>query len=274
MPARQRLALAVLLTVVTAAACGDGEVATTASAMPTTATSSPETTTTVAPDPETVIVAGDSIIYDVSPAVAAAVDPRSATVIPVVAPSLAADSSRLPLIRRIETTSADVVAVMVGVWERAHVARNGLVVGEPGFAAEYADEALDPIRLALAPHGGRLLILGPPHLREAEAEHMVVELEEVWSAYAAEHDEVEFLDADAWIGDQPVFTELESDGSTTIRLRRTDGIHLCEEGARRIAAGLLSQIAAPGTPPLQLVDGWEAGDWTSRFPVDECPLIP
>ena len=223
----------------------------------------------------TMIVAGDSIIYDVAPALVEALDPKAARVLPVVAPSLAADSSRVTLLRRIEAARPDLVVVMVGVWERAHVTESGFELFDPGFAGEYRSEALDPVLDGVTKSGARLLILGPPHLREASAERQIAELERIWVDFASEHrDVVAFVDADTWLNGGPVFTELQQKGTTTTRLRRIDGVHLCEEGARRIALGVLSVLSSelPDADPRPHV-GWEQGAWTARFPDDECPPV-
>lgn len=236
-------------------------------------TGAPTTSTTV-PEPPTVIVAGDSIIYDVAPALSEALDPGAAEVLSMVAPSLAAESSRIALVRQIDEAEPDVVVVMVGVWERAHVTASGFGLGDPGFGAEYRSEALDPVVASVEAVGGRLLILGPPHLREASAERQMVQLEQIWTEFAAGHEAVDFVDADTWLGDAGAFTELEQAGDRTVRLRRTDGIHLCEEGARRIATGVLGLIDS-GTPATTVEPGrgWETGAWTARFPADECPPV-
>lgn len=234
-----------------------------------------EAPTVTAPDRPTLMVAGDSIMYDVAPALVEALDPSAATVLTVVAPSLAAESSRVTLIDRVEASHPDLLVVMVGVWERAHVTASGFVLGDAGFGAEYLDEALEPVVEAVSSAGGRLLILGPPHLREDTAERQIIELERIWTSFAtANPGVVDFVDADAWLGAGPAFVEIEQQGSTTTRLRRTDGIHLCAEGARRIASGVLSVLATSSpdvtpTPPT----GWEKGAWTDRFPADECPAV-
>lgn len=232
-----------------------------------------ETTQPGGTDRPTLIIAGDSIIYDVAPALVEALDPYSARVLPVVAPSLAADSSRVTLLRRIDAAQPDLVIVMVGVWERAHVTEGGFGISDDGFGAEYSRDALRPVLDGVDAIGGRLLILGPPHLKEAAAERQIAELERIWSDFAAENDDlVDYVDADTWIGSYPTFTELEQSGSTITRLRRIDGVHLCEEGARRIATGVLDLVATelPDAEPKP-DSGWERGAWTARFPDDECP---
>jgi hypothetical protein len=240
----------------------------------TTSTTAPpvETATSVPAEPPAVILAGDSIIYDVSPAIVEALDPATARVVPMVAPSLSAESSQAALIEAVRTEQPDVVVVMVGVWERVYRSPDGRSLGEPGWAEAYAAAALDPVVAEVTANGGRLVILGPPHIRVADDDAEIAQLEQVWSDYADAHPAVTFVDADGWLIDSDVFVELDTAGPAPVRIRRIDGIHLCEEGARRIATGVLAQLAPElegvATPPRP---GWETGAWTERFPADECP---
>lgn len=281
MSLRRRSACLLAICLLTGASCGAdaaGQPARVASTELTVPSPSSTEHPTTAPEPDagesrpTLVVAGDSIIYDVAPALSEALDPKAARVLPVVAPSLAADSSRLTLLRRIDASSPDLVVVMVGVWERAHVSDEGHKLGDAAFGADYSREALEPIRAEVAAKGGRLLILGPPRLREVAAEREIAELEQIWSDFAAAHrDSVDFVDADTWLGSGPTFTEVEGQGPSSTRLRRTDGVHLCEEGARRIALGVIDMLAIELPETIEPHAGWEHGSWTARFPADECP---
>jgi hypothetical protein len=234
---------------------------------PTTTTSPTSTSTTAAPEPPSLIVAGDSIVYDVAPALEAALEPRGATVTSLVTPSLASESSRTALARGIASARPDVVIVMVGVWERAHVTASGFGLGDPSFPAEYTAEALDPLREQLEAMGSRLLVLGPPHIRVPEDDAEIAQMEAIWGEYAARHPIVDFVDSDSWLLDAGSFVDIDTAGGTPVRLRRTDGLHLCEEGARRIAAGVLEHVGAEPAP------GWERAGWVTRFPADECPPV-
>lgn len=268
----------VLLTIAlfTIAACGD-DPATDAAATPTTTTSTIEPPTTTAPPTPVVLVTGDSIVYDVAPAVEAALEPDSADVVSLVTPSLGTEPSRSTLISQIEEEDVDVAIVMVGIWERAYRTTSGASLGDEAFAADYRTEALDPIREAVAANGGRLVLTGPPPLRVEADQAQIEALETIWSAYADDHDGVDFVDADDWIGGGGIYIDVDREGPETVdrpaaaRLRRTDGIHLCAEGARRIAAGMIDTISPEldGQPPVD--PDWEQGPWTARFPEDECP---
>jgi hypothetical protein len=268
--------------VLAVAACGsdDGPDATeTGAGTETTTTASTTTTSTtsttlVVPRP-TVLVAGDSMVYDVTPAIEAALEPDVAEVVPVVAPTLGTEANRTTLVDQIETADVDVAIIMVGVWESRHVTASGATLGEPAFADEYPGEALEPIRESLAAVGGRLLISGPPPLRVEADEATIEALEAIWQSYAAAHDDVDFVDSDDWLGGGGIYVDFDAPSgvvdAASPRLRRADRIHLCVEGARRIAKGMLDAIAPEldGRPPID--PAWEQGAWTALIPEDECP---
>lgn len=220
------------------------------------------------PPPPVVVVAGDSIIYDVSPALVDALDPHAAWVIPLVAPALSAESIRVLLLSTVDETDPDVVFIMVGVWERAYRTPEGATIGEPGWSAAYIERVIDPLARSIVARGARLVFLGPPPIRVVSDDAQIAELERIWDEYAAPRPGVSFVDSDAWLLDSDVFVELDGPD----RLRRIDGVHLCAEGARRIAAGIIDELTAEleaaRTAPRP---GWESGPWVGRFPADECP---
>ena len=266
-------------------ACGDGATTETTTATEgtepaatgrqsttTASTTTTEPTTTTTAPPPTVVVAGDSVIYDVSPALEAALDPRAADVVPLVVPSLGAESSRSVLVQQVDASKPDVVVVSVGVWERRFEMGGGLLAGDPGFAEIYTAEVLDPLRQRIEVGGGRLVIVGPPLVREAATNEEFAQLEAIWSGFADAHASVTFVDADSWITVDGAFTEYSQEPRT--RLRRVDGVHLCAEGARRVASGLIEEIETVlGGVELVTAPGWETGPWTGRFPPDECPPL-
>ncbi|MGK2929710.1 MAG: hypothetical protein ACSLFO_09060 [Acidimicrobiales bacterium] len=239
---------------------------------PVTTTTAPTTTTTR--PPPTIIVAGDSIFYDVSPALEAALDPMVADVVPLIVPSIAAESSRETLLRRVDESNPELVVVAVGVWERAYQASNGAALGDPGFAETYSVEVLDPVRERIEAAGGHLIVMGPPKVWEESTNVQFGELEMIWGSYAALHPSVDFLDSDIWVSEAGTFVEFDETGPTTARLRRTDRVHLCAEGARRVASGLIAEFATRlDIDGSATAAGWEEAAWTDRFPADECPPV-
>lgn len=268
-----RLAALAAALVGLAAGCGSEDPvvggATTAPTTPTTAAS----TTTAAPRARFVL-AGDSMMYDVAPAVQAALDPSAAEVVPLVVPSLFSPTVEASLDDAVRTEPTDAVVVMVGVWETGYETSTGLEVVQPGWGDGYRTEVLVPFADRMASYGTHLVLLAHPPMRTPDEEGRFAAVYEQWARLAAERpDTVTFARSGPWLGagDYVEVVELP-DGSRT-RLRRTDGVHLCAEGAIRIASGLVDLLAdvvgEPWAPVL--VDSWETGAWTERFPADECP---
>lgn len=274
MPRLWRLLAPCLAAVAGIAACSGADdvvaTATTTTTETTTTTSTTTTTTTTAPPapPPVLVVAGDSIIYDVSPVLVDALEPDAARVIPLVTPALSADSNRVTLLSTVDEADPEVVIIMVGIWERTYETPEGAVLGDPGWGTAYIDDVIDPLAQEINANGGRLVLLGPPHIRVTADDAQIATLEQNWSDYADSQPGVRFVDSDSWLLDSEIFVELDGDD----RIRRLDGIHLCAEGARRIAAGIIDEVsdelAAAQTAPRP---GWESGPWIERFPPDECP---
>jgi hypothetical protein len=222
------------------------------------------------PPPPGVVVGGDSIIYDVSPALVDALHPDAAWIVPLITPALSDHASRNTLLSAVEEQNADVVFVMVGVWERIYRAPDGTTLGDPGWDDAYVANVVDPLAEAISGAGARLVLLGPPHIRVAADDAQIGELERIWAEYAAAEQGVTFLDSDPWLVDADRFVDIDG----TERIRRLDGLHLCAEGARRIATGIIGELSteleAAGTAPRP---GWESGSWVNRFPSDECPPV-
>lgn len=248
-------------------------------APPATATSAPPTTT-AAGEPATsarIVAAGDSLMYDTAPALAAALDPATSDVVSMVVPSLHAASARSTLYEAVRAEPTDVVVVMVGVWESGFETEAGADITEPGWGDGYRREVLDPLVGELAGAGAHLLLVAEPPMGAPDAQARFDTIAAVWEQLAQDRPEdASFADSATWLGGGDEYLEVATlpDGSTR-RLRRTDRVHLCGEGAARIALGLIDEIDAVVDPRWEpaVVDGWEDGPWTDRFPADECPPV-
>lgn len=260
--------------------CGssdDSPAAASSSASATRATAATSSTTTTPPEPIRIIVAGDSVAYDIGPALAAALPPASAEVVTMVAPALTTPTLRRQIEARVSEVPTDVVVVMVGVWERGYTTAAGAGFGEPGWAEGYQAEVLMPFTEAMAANGTQVLLLREPPMLDEAAEAQLAALQGIWEQFAADHPGALFVrDSGTWVdGATGYREELPNAAGVLERVRRTDGIHLCAAGAVRIGAGiigLLPNLLDRAWEP-QLVPGWESGPWTERFPNDECPPV-
>lgn len=240
---------------------------------PTTAPTPPEPPATVV----RILAAGDSLMYDTAPALAAALDPATSDVEAMVVPSLHAAAARTTLYDAMRAEPTDAVVVMVGVWESGFVTAGGLEITDPGWGEGYRAEVLDPLVEEVAAAGVHLVLVEEPPMRAADAQERFSAIAVEWQRLAADRpDAVTFARSATWLGGGDAYLEIATlpDGSER-RLRRTDGIHLCAEGAVRIARGLIDELDAVVDPSWEpeVLEGWEDGPWTDRFPLDECPPV-
>jgi hypothetical protein len=222
-----------------------------------------------------VIVAGDSVAYDLGPALAAALVPGSAEVVSLVAPALTTPSLRNQIADQVSTVATDLVVVMVGVWERGYTTTAGFEFGEAGWAEGYQAEVLAPFTETMAARGTQVLLLREPPMRDGPTNEQLLALQGIWEQFAAAHpDALTVGDSGVWLDGSPAYLEVVPNAAGGVdRLRRTDGIHLCAAGAIQMAtglAGLLPEVLDRPWEPT-FAPGWETGEWTARFPSDECP---
>lgn len=239
-------------------------------------TSSTTPPTTAAPEPMRFVLAGDSMMYDVAPGVAAAVDPASAEVIPLVVPSLFSPTVGTSLMGAVSSAPTDAVVVLAGIWETGYETSSGLTVVDPGWGDAYRAEILLPFADRIAELGAHLVLLGNPPLREGDSGARLAAVYGEWERLAAERpDTVTFRSTGPWleVGESYVEVVAVPDGAP-LRLRRTDGVHFCAEGATRMARGLIAVLVdvTGGAWEPVVVDGWQQGAWLERFPPDECPV--
>ena len=158
-------------------------------------------------------------------------------------------------------TRPDVVLVMVGPWDVRTLDVDGhpLAPGIPGWWQWYEPQVFDAVRLLTA-GGARLLWVGAPFLADPDTDARIDALDE-------ELQEVTTAAAQTWIdgatalaGPDGGYAEaVPAFAGTLVRLRKPDGVHLCPDGAVRVAEPVAAAIAAewqvtPGP-------GWEAGPW-------------
>ncbi len=226
----------------------------------------------VAPLPErrtisSAIWAGDSVAFDLAPAVDVALTDAGLTMgagsypgIRLLGPD---DSLRLTsqLDDRIVAASADTVLIVVSTWDTD--------VDDEDYAAGLVELA------DLLPSDGQLIVVSSPPTGEDDVN---VELDRL-AAVAAEVAEgsgghIVFLDAgDVWA--EPAVLDANGDGAPE---RKRDLIHVCPAGAANFAAWLATTLDA-GFDGLDPVDPsqWAGGEWVSdpRYdvPVGACAPV-
>jgi len=276
------LVLALVVGAASLAACGttDGS----SSAGTTETTAEPTTTTSLPPggrqptpeDPLRVVFAGDSVMGNLAPATIAAlngggsVDARF-----VLTPSVARDATVQVLWQQqIDEFDPDVIVMLIGTWENA---AEGGAPGSPGWREFYEPNILDPFIQLVTSGGAKVIWIGMPAVDDPERTWQFVALNQGYATLPQRYpDQVQFVDGGAAVSSpEGGYVEvLNIPGVGELRLRRTDGTHLCPDGAVLIARPTLDLIVHDWNVPL--LPDWEYAPW--RLPEntekpEECPGI-
>lgn len=254
--------------------CGDdgagpstaGTAVVTTTAPPTTVA----TTTTSLPQPLPggaleVLVVGDSVMFDASAAIQAALGATgAATARPESAFGLGfSDGAAIPFAGAaggiLAGEPVEQVVVMVGSWDHLGAQR------DPDAYAAMVHDALS----TLAEDGRSVLVLGEPPSDPAKGEEPArVAVNGVLEGEAASVAGVSYLSTDAVIGDAEGLYVLRDPGGAL--LRKPDGRHLCPEGAERFGTAVLTALgerwALPAPDPA-----WVDGAWRLDPRYDDPP---
>ena len=200
---------------------------------------SPSTTTTTTAPPMPIrqaLWAGDSIAFDLAPAVHAAltaagvaVDPSTAN----VGHRIGSPDEDSPLVgavrQQVAALGADLVILQLSVWDASLEA-----------AAQAA--ALTYFRDVVVGHGARLLLVSAPVVGDDEINSGLLTLTAAARQLgAADPQHVSFLDASIVWGTEMAL-DLDADGTPE---RKRDSVHICPSGAARFAAWLAGELSTP-----------------------------
>jgi hypothetical protein len=287
----RRLAALLLALVLAAPACGDssGEGEADASPEPTTTTAAPETTTTTTvplppggrrpteDDPLRVLLAGDSLIADMSLAVSSTLqDGGRAVVRLVAAPSVPRQEVHRALWReQLAEFDPEVIVVLIGVWEgMAEDALAPFPLGSPEWLRAYIDGTLHPYLRLLTSEGARVVWVGMPPGREADRELEFNSINRAVAQLAQEARGLTFIPGGRLLAAPGGgWTDiLPGPNGNPQRVRRLDTTHLCADGAVRLARPVLRWIRHQYDLPLP--PDWTHRDWRWVFPPEECPDPP
>ena len=233
------------------------------------------TTTTVPPPPLRVILAGDSVMAGLAPAVQAALAPAGAEVRFVLTPTIARDPTiRYTWQRQLDSFDPDLIVMFVGTWETGSVtAANGTGPGEAAWRASYESETLDPWLRLITSGGAQVLWIGNATVGSDAANELFAALNEAYRRLPERFPTVRFVDSDrALRGPQAGFSAvIPGPDGQPVRTRQTDLLHLCPDGAALLGALVVDEVAADFE--IEVPDGWQAGPWRGDlvYPVDACP---
>ena len=222
-----------------------------------------------------VLLAGDSVMAGLAPAVATALneggqaDARFA-----LTPSIARDAATQILWQnQLEDFDPDLVVMLIGVWDRGS---GDFEPGDPGWAARDATDVLDPFAALVTGAGAKLLWIGMPAVQEEGATLQFVALNSEYRALADRNESVDYIEAGEFLnGPDGSFTDRLPDASgTVVRVRRTDGLHLCPPGSERLAVPVLEYVQEQWN--VEVGEAWQLGPWREPPTLDkpeECPPI-
>ena len=277
-PSRRHTALVSGLVTVAllATACGSGDADGTAAAAELQEAGS---TTAVArrptaDDPLRLMMAGDSLMADISLAIASTVQDGGRAVARLVeAPSIPRDeATREQWRQRLARFDPELIVVLIGVWE-------GMATGAPGqyplgstaWEQTYRERLLDPYVELLTSRGAEVLWIGMPPVPDARRQRGFTAMNRAVRHLDADSSELSYVPGDRILA--------RPDGSWTAflpgpqgnpqRVRRLDTTHLCAWGAVRLARPVLAHIERQWDIPL--APDWPYRNWRWVFPPEECP---
>lgn len=244
-------------------------------------------TTTVPAEPVHVVLAGDSVMAGLVPAVEAALEPTGrVTVDFVVTPSILRDPSiRFSWGQDLDRLDPDLVVMFVGTWEDREVLLppaegsqpGGVVTLDPAdarWSERYRREVVDPWLALITSAGARVVWIGAPPVADPARSEFFDELNGVFEGLSDDWSQVTYLDPSRALGrGGSSFADvvLLPDG-TAVRLRQVDGLHLCPAGAQLLAELVVAEVAGASNVPV--VDRWQNGAWRGDpglYPPAGCP---
>lgn len=267
------LALAVVVLVVAGAFVligRDGEVSPRVAPLPTTTLPESEGPD----DPLRILLAGDSVMVGLAPAIEAALDvPEVQDVRFILTPTVLRDPSvRFAWQQQMDDFEPDVVVMLVGVWEGEDDDRELAVAEDPDTARawqiSYGEEVLEPWTAEVTDQGAAVLWIGAPPVAHEDLMDYFASLNASIERVASRSLDTAYLSPDVLgTGWNDVPTELPVGNGATIRLRHVDGLHLCPPGSVLLAEQVvawLDSVFETGSS-----DGWTTEAW-----IDDEELYP
>lgn len=248
--------------------------ATTAEATTTTTSLPPGGRRPTADEPLRILMAGDSLMADISLAIASTVqDGGAARARLVAAPSVPRDDVTRELWRRqLRTYDPEVIVVLIGVWEgMAEDALASQPLGSLAWEQTYRSEALDPYLELLTSEGAEVVWIGMPPVLHERRQLGFRSMNRAVRRLARTSEDLVYIPGDTILADRAgAWTEfLPGPDGQPQRVRRVDTTHLCAEGAVRLARPVLSYLVRNWEVPI--APRWPDRDWRWVFPPEDCP---
>lgn len=277
MTARRTLVASLLAIVLLATACGSSDPTRTALAdelEQAAAASTTDERRPTAEDPLRVLMAGDSLMADVSHAIASAVQDGGRAV-PRLAeePSIPRDEATRDRWRqRLARFDPEVIIVLIGVWEAMATGTPGQYpLGSVEWERAYRERLLDPYVELLASRGAKVLWIGMPPVHDARRQRGFNAMNRAVRHSAEESADLTYVPGDRILAraDGSWRAFLPGPQGNPQRVRRVDTTHLCPWGAVHLARPVLRFIDRQWDVPL--APNWPYRNWRRAFPPEDCP---
>ncbi len=222
-----------------------------------------------------VVLAGDSVMNGLAPAVATALNEGGESDVAYeLAPSIARDAaSRVLWQRQLEESHPDLVVMLIGTWERGDA---NFEPGDPAWAPWYQEQVLQPFSDMITGAGTRILWLGMPAVENEADTLQLVALNSQFKALADRDDMVDYVEGGDYLnGADGGYTDhLPREDGTMERVRRVDGLHLCPGGAERLAVPVIQYAQQQWNVAVGY--DWQNAPWREPPTLDhpeECPAL-
>jgi hypothetical protein len=262
-----------------AAPADDGPLTSTTAEPVVTTTTEPEVTHPSADDPLRVVLAGDSVMAGLVPALESALEGGGETEVRfVLTPAILREPGvRYSWQKELEQFNPELIVMFVGIWELGQIRdRTGETVDptEQGWRQAYDNEVLDPWLEFITQAGAQVVWIGTPAIDNDDTNVSFSLLNDAWRTAADRWGPVTYVDAGATLGrpEDGFFSFLRDDSGRRVRARQVDGLHLCPAGAEALAGDVLTVISELAGVPV--AEGWADGDWQddlAAYPAANCP---
>lgn len=227
-----------------------------------------------AADPLRVLMAGDSLMADVSLALASTLQDGGRSLARLVeAPSIPRDDRTRTWWRtRLARFDPETIVVLIGVWEGMAIeGLSNVPVGSPAWERAYRDRLVEPYVDLMTSRGADVVWIGMPPVQNPQRQRGFTAMNRVVRRLAEVDDRLTYVPGDRILanpsGGWTAF--LPGPGGGLLRVRRVDTTHLCAEGARRLADPVLDHLVDRWQVPL--APNWPSRNWRWVFPAVACP---
>ena len=209
--------------------------------------------------------AGDSMMASLTPALRAALGPAGAEAAFTLYPELPRRAEDIESSAARFADLGETVIFMIGVWEGSILSdgeNDQVDPASPDWQDTYRDRVVIPWLEAVAGHGTSVVWVGMTRVADPLQALGFGELNTVYQRATDGVPGADFVDAGALLAgpDGRFQPSITTPAGTVRRLNAIDGLHLCPEGAARIADAVVATAdeSLPGTADPD----WRATDWT------------